>query len=114
MFCVSLAYAVPSLPTAMSLQNPAAVGICHLPFAAPLLRSNAYNVDGGGGAAPACGGPRDSVPEHAQRVLAFSSANTPNTGPMPFVFGAMNGSAVAAPGFARKICPVPTLPTYTV
>ena len=41
MFCVSLAYAVPSLPTAMSLQNAPAVGRFHLPFGAPLLRSNA-------------------------------------------------------------------------
>ena len=44
-------------------------------------------------------------------MFAFSSANTPNTAPIPLVFGAMNGSAVAAPGRARKIWPVPTLPT---
>jgi hypothetical protein len=41
MFCVSLAYAAPSLPTAMSLHNAPAVGMVHLPFGAPLLRSNA-------------------------------------------------------------------------
>src|SRR5262245_14109766 len=112
MFCVSLAYALPSLPTAMSLQNAPAVGRFHLPFGAPLLRSNANSADGGGGGVPAGGGgPKDGVPEHAQSVLPFSSANTPNTEPMPLVFGRMNGSAVAAPAFARKICPVPMLPT---
>ncbi len=108
---MSLAYAVPSLPTAMSLQNAPAVGRVHLPFGAPLPRSNAWSSDGGGGGAPACGGPSASVPEHAQSTFALSSANTPKTAPMPLVFGRMNGSALAASGRARKIWPVPTLPT---
>ena len=50
------------------------------------------------------------MPEQAQSAFAFSSANTPKTAAMPLVFAAMNGSAVAAPGFARKIWPVPRLP----
>src|SRR5262245_21290762 len=33
---------------------------------------------------------------------------------MPLVFGAMKGAALADPGCARKIWPVPTLPIYTV
>ena len=54
---------------------------------------------------------RGNEPEQAQSTFAFSSANTPNTAPMPLVFGWMNGSALAASGRARKIWPVPTLPT---
>src|SRR5215472_2114066 len=97
----------------MSLHSDFSPGNGQLPFAAPVLRSNAFSATGFW---PAGGFTPNAVKslEHTHNVPVFSSASTPSVIIESLAPGLIHCSAVAAPGGTRKIPPPKRLPAYIV
>src|SRR6185312_4624333 len=104
MLAVSETYAVPSGPTAMSLQNAPSVGSWYFALKAPVRRLKVLRVALAELCCPGMG------EKQAYSVFDLLSAKTPKLPSIASLSGLIHGSAVAAPGFTEKIVRALMLP----